>query len=393
MRLKTLWLAPVIGAFAVSAAQAAEPIKIGFVTTLTTPASIIGRQMTNAVAIALDHIGHKMGGRDVKVIIEDDGLSPKTGKQKTDKLLKKDNVDIMTGYIWSHVLAASAPAVLKAGKIFISANAGYSAYAGKKCHKNFFNMSWENGENARAMGALLQEDKSIKKLYIMAPNYAAGKDVARAAVDTFKGDVVGRDMTPMKHSDWSAELAKVRASGADAVFVFYPGAWGPKFLTQYQQAGMYEKYPLYNVFTIDNMTLPLYQKAKLKGILGSYGTAQYTADMDSPQNKRFVADFKKRTGNYPSYFAAQSYEAIMLIKSGADAVRGNMKDTDGLRTAMEKVDFPTLRDKFRFGKNHYPIQNYYARKVVVDKDGKWVMKTDKLALKDHETPHAKDCKL
>lgn len=393
MNKRFLWLAPVMGAFAISAAQAADPIKIGFVSTLTTGAAIIGKQQVNGANLALEHMGHKMGGRDVKILFEDDGFNPKQGKQKTDKLLKKDNVDIMTGYIWSHVLAASAPAVLKAGKIFISANAGYSAYAGKKCHKNFFNMSWENGEPTRAMGAYLNK-QNIKKLYIMAPNYAAGKDVAKAMVETYKGEVVGRDMTPMKQSDWSAEFAKVRASGADAVFIFYPGQWGPKFLTQYEQAGMYKKFPLYNVFSVDNMTLPFYQyKAKLAGILGTYNAAQWSPDMTSPQNQRFVKDYKKKHGQYPSHFAAQAYEAIMLIKSGADAVRGNMKDTDGLRAAMEKVDFPTLRDKFRFGKNHYPIQNYYSRKIVADKDGKWWTVMSDLALKDHETPHVKDCKL
>ena len=393
MSKRVLWLAPIVGAFAATAVQAAEPIKIGFVTTLTTPASIIGKQMVKGVEIALDHIGHKMGGRDVKVLFEDDAINPKQGKQKTDKLLKKDKVDIMTGYIWSHVLAASAPSVLKAGKIFVSANAGYSAYAGKKCHKNFFNMSWENGESARAMGALLNRD-GIKKLYVLAPNYAAGKDITNGVVSTFKGKIVGKELTGMKQYDWSAELAKIRASGADAVWIFYPGAWGPKFLTQYEQAGMYKKFPLYNNYSVDNMTLPFYQnKAKLKGILGSFHTIQWSPDQPNPTNKRFVADYKKKFKAYPSHFSAQSYEAIMLIKSGADAVGGNMKDVDGMRAAMEKLDFPPLRDKFKFGRNHYPIQNYYSRKVVVDKDGVWTTKLDELVLKDHETPHAKDCKL
>ncbi len=393
MSKRILWLAPIVGAFVATAVQAAEPIKIGFVTTLTTPASIIGKQMVKGVEIALDHIGHKMGGRDVKVLFEDDAINPKQGKQKTDKLLKKDKVDIFAGYIWSHVLGASAPVALKAGKIFISSNAGHSLYAGKKCHKNFFNAAWENSQNARALGELLNQ-RGVKTLYIMAANYAAGKQMVAGVTATFKGKIVGRDMTPWpSHADWSAEFAKVKAAKPEGVFTFYPGGAGPKFLTQFKQSGLAKQIPLYTVFSMDGATLPLFQKAKLTNVLGTYNTMFWAPDLDNATNKRFVADFKKKTGAYPSHYAAQAYDTILLIKSGVDAVQGNIGNTDGMRAAMAKADYASVRGKFKFGRNHFPIQNFYSREVVADKDGKWMVSLRNVVFNNHETPYVKDCKL
>lgn len=392
MSKKLLWLAP-LAAVAMATSAQAKDIKIGFVTTLTTPASLIGKQQKAAVEIAMDHIGHKMGGVTTKVVFEDDGFSPKTGKQKTEKLLKKDKVDIFAGYIWSHVLGASAPVALKAGKIFISSNAGHSLYAGKKCHKNFFNAAWENSQNAMALGELLNQ-KGVKSLYIMAANYAAGKQMVAGVTATFKGKVIGRDMTPWpSHSDWSAEFAKVRAAKPEGVFTFYPGGAGPKFLTQFKQSGLAKSTPLYTVFSMDGATLPLFQKAKLNNILGTYNTMFWAPDLDNATNKRFVADFKKKTGAYPSHYAAQAYDTILLIKSGVDSVQGNIGNTDGMRKGMEKADYASIRGKFKFGRNHFPIQNFYSREVVADKDGKWMVSIRDTVFKNHETPYAKDCKL
>ncbi|MBT3549886.1 MAG: ABC transporter substrate-binding protein [Rhodospirillaceae bacterium] len=372
----------------------AKEIKIGYVTTLTTPASLLGKQMKLAVEIALDHMNHKMGPLDVKVLFEDDAVNPKQGKQKTEKLLKKDKVDLMAGYIWSHVLGASAPMVLKAGKFFITSNAGHSLYAGKKCHKNFFSAAWENSQTPMAMGELLNR-KGVKSLYVMTANYAAGKQMLAGVEATFKGKIIGKDLTPWpSHSDWSAELSKAKAAKPDGIFIFYPGAATAKYLTQYRQAGLDKTIPLYHVFSIDGSNLPLLQKAGLTNVLGTQQTQFWSPDLDNAQNKRFVAEFRKRSGGvYPAFYAAQAYDTMFLIKSGVEGVNGNLKDMDGMRAAMEKADFPSVRGKFRYGKNHFPIQNFYAREVVTDKDGNWTVANRGIVLKDHETPFAKDCKL
>ena len=368
----------------------AKDIKIGFISTLTTPAALIGKQLKAGAELAMDHIGNKMGGRNAKILFEDDGFSPKIGKQKTEKLIKKDKVDIMAGYIWSHVLGASAPVVLKANKFLFSSNAGHSIYSGKKCHKNFFNVSWENSQNASATGELLNK-KGIKRLYILSLNYAAGKQVAGGIERTYNGKVVGKDLVPMSHKDWSAELTKIKAAKPDAVIAFYPGAWGPKFFGQYAQAGLNKTTPLYHVFSIDMGNLPIFQKIGLN-VLNTFQTAQWSPDFKNAANQKFVSGFKKKYGMMPNHFAAQAYETIMLIKSGVDAVKGDVSKMDQMRAALEKADFAAVRGNFRYEKEHYPIQDFYAREVVKGSDGKWTIVQRGKVLSNSRAYNYKECK-
>ena len=369
----------------------ADDLKIGWVTTLTTPAALIGKQIVKGVDLALDHIDNRMGERNVKVIYADDALNPKTGKQKTEKLLKKDKVDIMAGYIWSHVLGASAPMVLKAGKFFFSANAGHSLFSGKKCHKNFFNVSWENSQNAAATGEYLNQ-QGVKRLYILSLNYAAGKQVAGGVERGYKGKVIGKDLVPLSHKDWSAELAKIKAAKPDGVVAFYPGAWGPKFFTQFHQAGLNKTIPLYHVFSIDLGNLPIFQKIGIN-VVGTFQTAQWSPDLPNDANKKFVSGFKKKYGIMPNHFAAQAYETIMLIKSGVDAVKGDVTKMNEMRTALEKADFAAVRGNFRYDNSHYPIQDFYAREVVVGSDGKWTIVSRGKVVSDSRSPVSGQCKM
>lgn len=373
----------------------ADTVKIGFVTTLTTPAAVIGEDMKHSVELALEHINGKMGGKAIEVIFEDDGFKPDIGKQKTDKLIKQDDVDFVAGYIWSHVLMASARPVLKANKFLISANAGPSQMAGKRCHENFFSTSWQNDQTPMAMGEHLSK-QGVKSLYIMAPNYAAGKDMVKGMQSTFTGEIVGKDMTKWgadAQLDFSAELAKAKASGAEAIYAFYPGKAGGAFIKQYQQAGLRGIVDLYTVFTVDSIALPKLQSANLGGVLGSKMTQQWSPDLDNAANKRFVGDFLKKHGKYPSFYGAQAYDSIMLIKSAVDAVDSNMDDKDAVRAALMKADFDSVRGSFKFGNNHMPIQNFYLREVVKDDEGRWTTKVIATVYKDHQDPYAKDCKL
>ncbi len=387
-----LWLAPALALLA-SPAAAASKIKIGFVTTLTTGAAVIGNDQKNAVELALKHMGNRMGGLEVEIIFADDEFNPQKGKQKTEKLVKKDKVDIVAGYIWSHVLMASASTVLDAGKILISANAGPSALAGKKCNKNFFNISWQNDQTPMALGEVLNQ-RGIKTLYILAPNYAAGKNMVAGVERTFKGKIVGKDMTKWPTQiDWASEFTKVKAANPDAVFTFYPGKHGPAFIKQYQQAGLTGKVPLYSVYTIDSIGLPRMQKAKMKGVLGTFMTQTWAPDMDNAQNKRFVADFKKKHGRYPTFYASQAYDSMFFIKAAVEAVGGDYGNVTGLRKAMEKADFPSVRGKITMGKNHFPVQNFYLREVVEDADGNWTTAIRSTVYENHVDPYAKDCKM
>ena len=383
------------GLMAIGTAAAAEKVKIGFDTTITTPAGVIGKDMVDAVNLAMEDIGGKMAGRDVEVIIEDDGFKPAIGKQKTDKLVKQDKVQFVTGFIWSHVLLASQKSALGAGKFLISSNAGPSQMAGKLCHKNFFSTSWQNDQTPMAMGEVLNLN-NVKSLYVMAPNYAAGKNMVSGVARTFKGKIVGKDLTKWGKDaqlDFSAELAKAKASGAEGIFVFYPGKAGGAFIKQYAQAGLQGKIPLYSVFTVDSIALPKLQKANMSGVMGSVMTQFWAPDLDTPQNKKFVSGFKKKYGRYPSFYAAQSYDTIFLIKSAVEAVKGDLSNIDGMRAAMKTANFPSVRGKFSYGNNHFPIQNFYSRKVVKDSEGVWTTSVLEVVLKNHQDTYAKDCSM
>ncbi|MGV6847150.1 MAG: ABC transporter substrate-binding protein [Marinibacterium sp.] len=369
--------------------------RIGFVTTLTTPAAVIGNDMKKAVELAIEHLGGKAGDTDLTVIFADDGFAPETGKQATDKLVKQDDVDFVAGYIWSHVLLASRKSALDAGKFLISANAGPSQIAGKLCNENFFSTSWQNDQTPMAMGEVLNQ-QGVKSIYVMAPNYAAGKNMVAGVERTFKGEILGKDLTKWgadAQLDFSAELAKAKASGAEGLFVFYPGAASGAFIKQYHQAGLKDVLPLYTVFSVDGLSLPKLQAAGFESVLGSRTVLEWDPSLDNAANRKFVADFKAKHGTYPSFYAAQSYDAIMLIASAIKAVGGDMTDKDGLRAAMKAADYDSVRGPYTYGNNHFPIENFYLREVVADADGNWTTKVIGTVFENHQDPYASECKL
>ncbi len=381
--------------FAASTALAADKVKIGVITTLTTPAAVLGKEQMMGMELALEHMGGKMAGLPVELVAEDDGFKPEGGKQAADKLTKQDKVDFVTGIIWSHVLLASRKAVLDSGAFLIGANAGHSSMAGKKCHQNFFSTSWQNDTVPMALGEVLNQ-RGVKSLYVMAPNYAAGKDMVAGVERTFKGEIKGKDFTKWGKDaqlDFSAELAKAKASGAEGIFVFYPGKAGGAFIKQYQQAGLTGQLPLYTVFTVDGISLPKFQAANMEGVIGALDTMQWSPDLDNPANKKFVADFLAKYDRYPSFYAAQAYDAINLINSGVAAVNGNLDDKDGLRTALAKADYQSVRGDYTYGNNHFPVQDFYLREAVKGEDGKWVQKVVSKVYDDLVDPFAAECQM
>jgi branched-chain amino acid transport system substrate-binding protein len=369
-------------------AMAQAPIKIGFVSTFSGPQAAIGEDMRRSVELAKEHLGGKMGGKPFEIIYEDDQFKPDVGKQKSEKLVQQDKVNFVAGYIWSNVLLASLKTVTDEGDtILISSNAGPSQIAGELCNKNFFSTSWNNDQTPMAMGQYLQE-KGVKSLYLMAGNYAAGKDMLAGVKRTFKGEIKGEDLTKWPDQlDFSAELAKVGAAKPDGIFIFYPGAHGVQFLQQYVQAGLKGKIPLYQVFSIDAITLP--QQKELA--LGTLGAQEWVNDLPNEQNKKYVADFKKKHGVYPSYYGAQSYDSIMLIASAAEALKGDLSNKDKVRAEMKKANFKSLRGDFKYNTNQFPIQNFYIQEAVKDPEGVMTVKTIATAVKDGKDPYYEKC--
>ncbi len=360
-----------------------KTVKIGFVSTFSGPTAVIGADMRNSFELALDHMGRKMGGLPVEVIYEDDGQKPDIGKQKTEKLLQSDKVDFIAGYIWSNVLLASLKPAVDAKTFIISANAGPSQIAGELCSPFFFSTSWQNDQTPQAVGEYMNQ-KGVKSVYIIAPNYAAGKDMASGLKTTFKGKVVGEDYTKWPDQlDFSAELSKARAAKPDAVFVFYPGASGVQFLNQYAQAGLKGQIPLYTAFTVDELALPLQKDLAL----GVPGAQQWVHDLPNEQNKKFVADYRKKyPGLRPTYYGAQAYDAAQLINSAVVAANGDLSKKDAMRDEMRKVNFKSVRGSYKYGNNHIPIQNFYLQDVVKgeDKDFPLSLKTVATIVKDSQ---------
>ena len=376
-----LWLAGAALLALGNSANAADSIKIGFVSTFSGPTAVIGNDMRNSFELALDHLGRKMDGKPVEVIYEDDQQKPDIGKQKTEKLVQSDKVDFIVGYIWSNVLLASLKTAVDSQTFLISANAGPSQLAGELCAPYVFSTSWQNDQTPQAMG-LYMNQKGVKSVFLIGPNYAAGKDMLAGVKSTFKGEVVGEEYTVWPSQlDFSAELTKARNSKAESIFVFYPGAAGVQFLNQYVQAGLKQQIPLYTAFTIDELSLPLQKD----NALGVPGAQEWVNDLPNEQNKKFVEDYRKKyPGLRPTYYGAQAYDAAQLVNGAVVAVKGDVAKKDAMKAAMEKADFKSLRGSFKYGNNHIPIQNFYLQDVVKDADGALSLKTVATIVKDDQ---------
>ncbi len=368
-------------------AAAQDPVKIGFISTFSGPVAVIGNNMRDSFELALDHMGRKMGGRPVEVIYEDDGFKPATGLQKTQKLIQSDHVDFLVGYIWSNVLLASVKPAFDSKTFLISANAGPHQLAGEECSPYFFSTSWQNDQTPQAMG-LYMNQKGVKSVFLIGPNYAAGKDMLAGVAATFKGKIVGKELTTWPSQlDFSAELAKAKAANPDAIFVFYPGKAGVQFLSQYAQAGLKGKIPLYTAFTIDELSLPLQKDLAL----GVPGAQEWVNDLPNEANKKFVADFEKKyKGKKPSFYGAQSYDAANLIASAVNALKGDLSDKDKVRAELKKANFKSVRGDFKYGSNHFPIQNFYLQDVVKKGDD-YVLKTVATIVKDDQDKFHDKC--
>ncbi len=363
-----------------------KTIKIGFISTFSGPVAAIGNDMRNSFELALDHLGRKLGGLPVEVIYEDDGFKPEIGKQKTEKLIQSDKVDFVVGYIWSNVLLASLKPLVDSKTFTVVTNAGASQLAGELCSPYVFSTSWNNDQTPQAVG-LYMNQKGVKSAFLIGPNYAAGKDMLEGVAATFKGKIVGRELTRWPDQlDFSAELSKARAAKPDAIFAFYPGGAGIQFVTQYAQSGLKGQIPLYTAFTIDELSIP-----RLKDLaVGIPGAQQWVNDLPNDANKKYVADYKAKYKLSPSFYGSQTYDAAMLIDSGLKAVKGDVSKKDDLRKAMEKADFKSVRGNFKFGPNHIPIQNFYLQDVV--KQGNdYVLKTVATIVENDQDKHHDKC--
>ncbi len=370
-------------------AAAQSPVKIGLITTLSGPGGYLGEDVRDAFALAIEQEGGKLGGVPVELMVEDDGLKPGQAKQVAEKFLKSGGAKILTGIIFSNVAVATVPDVLDAGAFYVSPNAGPSNFAGKDCHENYFVASWQN-DNLHESAGQQATSLGYKKMAILAPNYQAGKDALAGFKRLYKGEVVAEIYTKLDQTDFSAELAQVRAAKPDAVFQFHPGGLGITFIKQYVQAGLKDSIPMVVAApSLDNRILEAVGSAGQGIRLSSH----WNTDFDNASNKQFVAAFEKKYNRVPTFYAGQGYDTALLIASALKATNGKVEDAAAFRAALRKADFPAIRGSFKFANNQHPIQDWYALSVVKGEGDKLTIKTGGKILSNHGDVYAKDCKL
>jgi branched-chain amino acid transport system substrate-binding protein len=371
---------------ALCASLSAQATTIGLMAPLSGPQALVGQDQVDGFMLALELLGGKLGGQPTTVLKEDDQLKPEIGQQAVRKFIDKDKVDAIVGLSFSNVLMGSLPRLAESGVVAIATNAGPSPIAGASCKANVFSVAWQNDGAAEAMGKLAQ-DKGVKRVYLMAPNYQAGKDMVTGFKRFFKGTVVDEVYTQVNQPDYSAELAQLQSAKPDAVFAFYPGGMGVNFVKQMNQAGLLPKLPLYSVFTVDGTTLPSLRDAAA----GTVSGAMWDAALDTPENRKFVAAFEAKYKRTPSEYAATGFDAANLLDA---ALRKTGGDAGKLAAAVKAAggEFKSVRGPFRFNNNNLPVQNYYAFEAV--KQGANVaIKHVATPLKDHVDAYHAQCAL
>jgi len=381
MKFKNLLLSTALAsAVALSAGAAIAKTKIGMITTLSGGGAGLGIDVRDGFLLAVK----KSGNSDIKVIVEDDQRKPDIAVQLADKMIQSEKVDIMTGIIWSNLAMAVVPSATAQGKFYLSPNAGPSALAGKGCHENYFNVAWQNDNLAEAAGSYASET-GFKNSFLLAPNYPAGKDMLTGYKRFYKGDVNNEVYTKLGQKDYAAEIAQIRASGADSVYFFLPGGMGISFMKQYAASGV--DVPLVGpAFSFDQGIL----QAVGDAALGVKNTSQWNKDIDNAANKDFVTSFQAEYGRLPSLYASQGYDTANLILSAMG--KAKVSDADAFRSALKAADFDSVRGSFSFASNQHPIQDIYVREVIKEGD----VFTNKLvskSLSNHSNAYTGDCKL
>ena len=354
------------------------------ITTLSGGGAGLGIDVRDGFMLALEEEGGTLGGQEVELLVEDDAMQPDLAKQIADKFIKRDDVDILTGIIWSNLALAVVPSAVEDGVFYISPNAGPSQLAGRACHENYFNVAWQNDNLHEAMGQYVS-DNGFSNAYILAPNYPAGTDALEGFKRFYTGDLAGETYTQLGQTDYAAEIAAIREAGPDSIFFFLPGGMGIAFMKQYAQSGL--DVPVFGpAFSFSQDILAAVGDAAL----GVKNTSQWSKDLDNPANAQFVAAFQDAYGRLPSLYASQGYDAGRLIASAL--AKASIDDADAFRDALKAAEFESVRGDFEFGPNHHPIQDIYVREVVKEGD----VLTNRVvgvAMEDHADAYAAECQM
>ncbi len=364
------------------------PLRIGVITTLSGPGGYLGADARDALQLALEMNDGRLGGVPVQFVVEDDALRPAMGKQIAERFIRNDRIRLFTGVIFSNVLGAVVPDVLDAGGIYVSCNAAPSNFAGRECHRNYFVVSWQNDNLHESAGALANIF-GYRRVFILAPNYQAGRDALAGFRRLFQGTVTNEVFTRLDQTDYAAEMAQIRAARPDAVYHFHPGGLGIAFLRQYAQAGLLGTIPQVLPFpSMSAVTLAAVGDAAEGVDLSSH----WNTDFDNEESRRFVEGFRRRYNRIPTFYAQQGYDTALAIGAALRGSGGTVTNTEAFRTAMLRADFRSTRGNFRFGPNQHPIQDWHALKVE-RVGGQLALVTKRRILESHADAHAAQCRI
>jgi branched-chain amino acid transport system substrate-binding protein len=372
-------------------AQAADKVKVGFVSTLSGPSSALGVDIRDGFLLAVKLNGGKLGGLPAEVLVSDDQFKPDVAKQLFEKNIKRDKVDFMTGVVFSNIMLAALPEALDNNVFYISPNAAPSSIAGKDCNPLFFAVSWPNDAYHEAAGQFANT-RDLKSVYLVAPNYQAGKDSLAGFKRMYKGQVVGENYTKLGQLDYAAELAEIRAAKPQAVYIFLPGGMGINFIKQFVGAGLGKDTTLLLPgFSADQDVI----KPVGEAMAGLFNTAHWSPDFSNPANQKFMAEFQKEYGRIPTLYASQGYDAALLINAAVRDTKGKLEDRAAVRKALQAARFDSVRGPFKFNTNQYPIQNYYVRVVGNNPNGGGLINKSlgEPILRDRGDAYVQDCKM
>ena len=366
---------------AMTAVAQAEEVKIGMITTLSGGGSHLGVDVRDGFMLAIERSGRD----DIEVLIQDDANRPDLARNLANEFMQRDNVDILTGIIWSNLAMAVVPAATRQGTFYLSPNAGPSDLAGRMCHENYFNVAYQNDNMHGAMGAYMRE-QGFERPILMAPNYPAGTDALAGFKHLYESDVVDEIYTQMGQTDYAAEIAQIRASDADSVFFFLPGGMGISFMKQWENSGV--ELPIFGAaFSFDEIII----QAVGSAAIGAMNTSLWAYDLDNEANHAFVDGFREAYDRTPTLYAAQGYDTALLILSALE--KAHPSDEDAFREALREADFDSVRGKFRFGPNHHPIQDILVREVVEGEDGQPTNRLVGIAVEDIQDIYHEQCQM
>ncbi|HTI48595.1 MAG TPA: ABC transporter substrate-binding protein [Casimicrobiaceae bacterium] len=343
------------------AAHAQNKVKVGFMLPYTGTYAALGNAIENGFRLYVQEQGGKLGGREIEYFKVDDESEPSKAVDNMNKLIKRDNVDVVVGTVHSGVVMAMAKVAKDTNTLLVIPNAGARAVTGPMCAPNIFRASFSNWQPGYAMGKVAGE-QGKKKVVTITWKYAAGDESVEGFKDGIKasgGEVVKELTLPFPQVEFQPLLTEIAAAKPDAVYAFFAGGGAVKFVKDYAAAGLSKTIPLYGPGFLTDGTL----EAQGDSAQGLLTTLHYADGLDIPKDKTFRAAYQAAYKSAPDVYAVQGYDSAQLLGIGLSAVKGDVAKRSELVAAMEKAKIDSPRGTFTLSKSHEPVQDIYLRKV------------------------------